>query len=66
MAGQFAIVTGASSCIGFSLAKELAARGYDLAICSSGRRLQPVAQELRSQGSQVTEILADLATEDGV
>ena len=36
MKGQFAIVTGASSGIGFSLAKELAARGYDLAICSSG------------------------------
>ena len=66
MAGQFAIVTGASSGIGLSLAKELAARGYDLAICSSGKRLQPAAQELRSQGSQVTEILADLATEDGV
>ena len=39
MKGQFAIVTGASSGIGFSLAKELAARGYDLAICSSGDRL---------------------------
>ena len=42
MAGQFAIVTGASSGIGLSLAKELAARGYDLAICSSGERLQPL------------------------
>ena len=66
MKGQFAIVTGASSGIGFSLAKELAARGYDLAICSSGDRLEPAAQELRSQGVQVTEIVADLATRDGV
>jgi short-subunit dehydrogenase len=66
MANKFAIVTGASSGIGFSLAKELAARGYDLAICSSGERLQPAAQELRSLGAQVTEILADLATRDGV
>ena len=66
MKGQFAIVTGASSGIGFSLAKELAARGYDLAICSSGERLEPAAQELRSQGVQVTEIVADLATRDGV
>ena len=66
MKGQFAIVTGASSGIGFSLAKELAARGYDLAICSSGDRLEPAAQELRSQGVQVTEIVADLASRDGV
>jgi uncharacterized protein len=66
MAGQFAIVTGASSGIGLSLAKELAARGYDLAICSSGERLGPAAEELRSRGAQVTEITADLATRDGV
>jgi uncharacterized protein len=66
MANQFAIVTGASSGIGLSLAKELAARGYDLAICSSGERLEAAAEELRSQGVQVTEIVADLAARDGV
>ncbi len=66
MAGQFAVVTGASSGIGLSLARELASRGYDLLICSSGERLQPAAQELRSHGVQVTEIQADLATRDGV
>ena len=66
MAEQFAIVTGASSEIGLSLARELAARGYDLAICSAGDRLQPAAEELRSQGVEVTEVQADLATRDGV
>jgi short-subunit dehydrogenase len=66
MAGQFAIVTGASSGIGFSLAKELASRGYDLAICSSGDRLLGAAEELRSSGVQVTEIQADLAMQAGV
>jgi hypothetical protein len=40
MAEKFALTTGASSGIGFSLAKELAGRGYDLAISSSGERLQ--------------------------
>lgn len=66
MAKQFAIVTGASSGIGLSLAKELAGRDYDLAICSSGDRLQVAAEELRSQGVQVKEIQADLATREGV
>lgn len=66
MAKQFAMVTGASSGIGLSLAKELASRGYDLAICSAGDRLQSAAEELRSQGIEVTEIQADLATQDGV
>jgi short-subunit dehydrogenase len=66
MARQFAIVTGASSGIGLSLAKELAARGYDLAICSSGDRLPGAADELRARDVQVTEVQADLATPDGV
>lgn len=66
MAGQFAIVTGASSGIGRSLANELASRGYDLAICSSGERLQTAAEELRPQGVEVREIQADLATRQGV
>ena len=66
MAGQFAIVTGASSGIGLSLATELASRGSDLAICSSGERLQAAAEELRSRGVEVTEVQNDLATRDGV
>jgi short-subunit dehydrogenase len=52
--------------IGLSLAKELAARGYDLAICSSGDRLPAAAQELRTRGCHVTDIQADLATKEGV
>ena len=45
MAEQFAIVTGASSGIALSLAKELAARGYDLAVCSAGDRLHAAKVE---------------------
>jgi uncharacterized protein len=66
MGMQLAVVTGASSGIGLSLAKELAGRGYDLVICSAGERLQAAAEELRSRGVDVTEVQADLATRDGI
>src|SRR5438270_9317533 len=66
MASQFALVTGASSGIGFSLAKELAGRGYDLAICSAGERLPDATETLKGLGAQVAKIQADLATREGV
>ena len=66
MTGKFAIVTGASSGIGLSLAKELAARGYDLAISSAGDRLTTAAEELQGIGARVIAIQQDLATRDGV
>jgi short-subunit dehydrogenase len=66
MAKQLAIVTGASSGIGYSLANELAGRGYDLIVSSSGDRLESVVARLRAQGAEVTSVRADLATRDGV
>jgi short-subunit dehydrogenase len=66
MAKPFALVTGASSGIGRSLAAELARRGYDLAICSAGERLEDSADDLRQLGVEVLEIKADLATQEGV
>lgn len=66
MANQLALVTGASSGIGRSLAKELAGRGYDVVICSAGERLDSAARELRSLGAEVLEVQADLATREGV
>jgi short-subunit dehydrogenase len=66
MATQLALVTGASSGIGFWLAKELAGRGYDLVICSAGDRLAGAAEEIRAAGTNVTAINADLATSEGV
>ena len=45
MANSLAVVTGASSGIGLSLAKELARRGYDLVICSAGERIESEGSE---------------------
>ena len=66
MSEKFAVVTGASSGIGFSLAKELASRGYDMVICSSGERLPEAAEIIRSSGANVIDVTADLSTREGV
>ncbi|HEY1767423.1 MAG TPA: SDR family NAD(P)-dependent oxidoreductase [Terracidiphilus sp.] len=66
MAEKLALITGASSGIGFQLANELAARGYDLIVCSAGGRLESAADHLRSKGAEVIEVQADLATRQGV
>ena len=66
MAGMLAVVTGASSGIGYELANELAGRGYDLVVASAGGRLEGAAEEFRSAGVQVVEVNADLATREGV
>ena len=66
MAQQLALVTGASSGIGLSLAKELASRGFDLVVCSAGERLEAASAELGSLGVEVLEVQADLSTREGV
>ena len=66
MAEQLAVVTGASSGIGYWLAKELAGLGYDLVVCSAGERLGGAVSDLQSSGVQVKEVSADLATREGV
>jgi len=66
MANKLALVTGASSGIGLSLAQELAERGYDLVVCSAGERLQTTARQLRGTSVDVLEVQANLATRDGV
>ncbi len=70
MAKGLAVVTGASSGIGFELGRVLAHEGYDLIVCSAGERLEGAVEEFRSEGEaggiSVTGVHADLATKEGV
>jgi short-subunit dehydrogenase len=60
-----AVVTGASSGIGFELAKCAAERGYDL-IVAADKPMKDSVATLTAMGAQVDAVEADLATEDGV
>jgi len=66
MTDKLALVTGASSGIGYWLAKDLATRGYDLVVCSAGERLDSAAEDFRQSGISVTAISSNLATRNGV
>src|SRR3984957_19452040 len=66
MANKLALVTGASSGIGLSLATDLAKRGYDLVVCSAGDRLQTAAQHLQGVQVEVVAVQADLASAEGI
>src|SRR5436190_23119119 len=66
-AGQsLAVVTGASSGIGFYLAKECAENGFDLLIAADSTELEEAADKLRSFGVHVQTMETDLATTEGV
>jgi len=61
-----AAVTGASSGIGFELAKQLARHGHDLLLVSRGDGLDAAERELRTLGVKVWSHAADLRTAVGV
>jgi short-subunit dehydrogenase len=62
----FAIVTGASTGIGFELAHCCAQHGYDLLIAADEPQIHEAAENLRRLGGQVEAVEADLATDEGV
>lgn len=61
-----AVVTGASSGIGYELAKQFAQNGFDLVITATGSSVNESAQTLESLGAKVETVEADLATYEGV
>jgi short-subunit dehydrogenase len=65
-ARPLAIVTGASSGIGFELAKCCAEKGFDLLIAADEPQVKEAAEKLRAAGASVEALEVDLATIEGV
>lgn len=66
MTRKLALVTGASGGIGEAFARELAKRGYDLALAArSVEKLETLATELRGQGVEAQAFPVDLGAADG-
>ncbi|NBO18511.1 MAG: SDR family NAD(P)-dependent oxidoreductase [Proteobacteria bacterium] len=61
-----AVVTGASSGIGYELAVQFAQAGYDLLVIAEDAAITQAAEELKALGTQVRSFQCDLARADGV
>jgi uncharacterized protein len=66
MTNKLAIVTGASTGIGFELASVAAEEGYDLIVVADEQLIDAAAADFRIHGVNVTSVEADLATFQGV
>lgn len=62
----FAIVTGASSGIGYELAELCVKNGFDLLIAADQPEIHRAAQHFRTHGASVDALQVDLATVEGV
>lgn len=63
---KFAVVTGASSGIGFELARQFASHDYDLLIVAENKSIDDAARVLEETGAVVQSLQSDLATYEGV
>ena len=66
MADKFAIITGASTGIGFELATLAAQNGYDILVVADEPLIDAAAADVRQFGTKVEAVEADLSTIDGV
>lgn len=66
MADKFAIITGASTGIGFELATLAAKNGYDILVVADEPLIDAAAQDFKQFGTEVRSVEADLSTIDGV
>jgi len=63
---KFAIITGASTGIGFELATLAAKDGYDILVVADEPLIEAAARDFEQFGTQVIAVEADLSTIDGV
>jgi short-subunit dehydrogenase len=63
---KFAVITGASSGIGYHLAKVFAENGYDLLVTSGSNKIDVAAKDFQTLGVNVDAVEADLTNYDGV
>lgn len=63
---KYALITGASSGIGFELARVFAKNGFNLIINSGSNRINDKASLLRNYEVDVVPVEADLSTQEGV
>ncbi len=63
--GQLAIVTGASTGIGFELAHIAAEQGYDLLVVADEPLINNAADDFKRHGTDVMSVEADLSTFEG-
>lgn len=61
-----AVVTGASSGIGYELARQCAEHGHDLVICAEDEGIAVAASHLQAIGITVEPVQADLSQHEGV
>lgn len=64
--GGLAVITGASSGIGYHLARECAKSGFDLVICAEDEGIVEAGEHLTELGTRVDVVQADLSGPDGV
>jgi short-subunit dehydrogenase len=61
-----AVVTGATSGIGYELAKQFATNGFDLVVCAEDDAIVTAARELEGLGASTEAVQADLSKPAGV
>ena len=63
---RFAVVTGASSGIGFELARQCLAHDFDVLVCAEDASVDSLPSQLGTATGSVIPVRADLATQEGV
>jgi short-subunit dehydrogenase len=63
---KFAVITGASSGIGFELAKQCVAHEFDVLVCAEDEAIHDAAARLNGLGGHTMSLQTDLSTREGI